>query len=459
MRCHAEAAGHRRLLSALREPAWMRRPWCVAILRAALSMLAAPRRALARRAIRRSNLFDGAWYLAVNPDVADGGMDPLDHYLRHGAEEGRQPNRCFIPAWYGLQCPHLAALRINPLLHYLRSGAARGLSPHPEVLPSLPMHQAEARDYPTLLHYVLAKGLPDPDRAGDPAPEPPAAPPAPGAAKAVSVECTAGAGRRICVFSHYDREGRILRYVRHYLDALVRHGFEIHFVSAAPRLDAADRAAVEAQGIGVHLRDNLGRDFGSWQWALREIPALDDAGTLLLANDSVFGPLFDLGEVLAAMAAEPADIWGITDSFDVQWHLQSYFLCLSRRAHRGPAFKRVFAQDFASFADKRCVIDQGEIQLSQALVGAGLVARAYCPYERISPARAVEKKFNPMYSFWESLIVEQRCPFLKRELFHNYPDADSRILHWRTVVEGFAAYDSTLIDEYLDHAAGTARGA
>jgi hypothetical protein len=34
-------------------------------------------------------VFDGTAYLAANPDVAAAGMDPLEHYVRYGAAEGR----------------------------------------------------------------------------------------------------------------------------------------------------------------------------------------------------------------------------------------------------------------------------------------------------------------------------------------------------------------------------------
>lgn len=265
-------------------------------------------------------------------------------------------------------------------------------------------------------------------------------------------DAQAGAGRRVCVFSHYDRKGRILGYVRRYIEALARQRFEVYVVSTSARLDDRDRAAVESGNVRVHIRENRGRDFGSWQWALREIPALAEADTLLFANDSVFGPLFDFGEVLAAMEAEPVDFWGITDSFDVRWHLQSYFLCLSRRAHRSQAFLRVFAQDFASIADKRSIIERGEIALSQALIAEGLVARAYCPYERFLPDPSPGNRFNPTHHFWDRLIIEQRCPFMKRELFHTHSPGNGRIAPWRAVIEGFADYDSTLIDEYLEHA-------
>lgn len=50
-------------------------------------------RALAQQALRlrAANGFDAAAYLAAYPDVAEAGMEPLNHYLRHGIKEGRHP--------------------------------------------------------------------------------------------------------------------------------------------------------------------------------------------------------------------------------------------------------------------------------------------------------------------------------------------------------------------------------
>ena len=41
--------------------------------------------------IAKSGLFDSDWYLAQNPDVARSGTDPISHFIRHGAAEGRAP--------------------------------------------------------------------------------------------------------------------------------------------------------------------------------------------------------------------------------------------------------------------------------------------------------------------------------------------------------------------------------
>ena len=55
------------------------------------------------RLIRESGLFDEAWYLAQNPDVAASGEDPIVHYLRRGAQESRDPSPLFDTAYYARQ--------------------------------------------------------------------------------------------------------------------------------------------------------------------------------------------------------------------------------------------------------------------------------------------------------------------------------------------------------------------
>ena len=47
------------------------------------------RRASLRRLAERQGLFDSKSYLTHNPDVANAGMDPLQHYMFYGCIEGR----------------------------------------------------------------------------------------------------------------------------------------------------------------------------------------------------------------------------------------------------------------------------------------------------------------------------------------------------------------------------------
>lgn len=78
------------------------------------------------QAIVQSGLFDKAWYLDRYPDVRKRGVDPLKHYLRHGAAEGRDPGPGFSTRDYLDRYADVAASGLNPFLHYVRYGIWEG---------------------------------------------------------------------------------------------------------------------------------------------------------------------------------------------------------------------------------------------------------------------------------------------------------------------------------------------
>lgn len=76
--------------------------------------------------IRYSGLFDIGWYLEQYPDVAKAGIDPVLHYVRCGAKEGRDPAPWFSTRTYLEAYPDVAASGVNPFYHYIRYGCSEG---------------------------------------------------------------------------------------------------------------------------------------------------------------------------------------------------------------------------------------------------------------------------------------------------------------------------------------------
>jgi len=62
-----------------------------------------PGQAEAVAMIHDSGLFDVAWYLESYPDVADSGLDPIEHYLTIGAAKGYNPHPLFDTGFYARQ--------------------------------------------------------------------------------------------------------------------------------------------------------------------------------------------------------------------------------------------------------------------------------------------------------------------------------------------------------------------
>ena len=99
--------------------------------------------------ILESGLFSSVWYLDQYQDVADAGVDPVQHYLSHGAAENRDPGPEFSTIGYLARYPDVVKAGVNPLLHYVRDGKAEGRNSSPIENP----HNTE-RVYRNLAEYL-----------------------------------------------------------------------------------------------------------------------------------------------------------------------------------------------------------------------------------------------------------------------------------------------------------------
>lgn len=94
--------------------------------------MASPLRKLAELKNRRQEIryirphFDAAFYLRCNADVAHAGVDPVSHYVRYGAAEGRDPAPGFSTLFYLRQNGDVARTGMNAYYHYLRYGKPEG---------------------------------------------------------------------------------------------------------------------------------------------------------------------------------------------------------------------------------------------------------------------------------------------------------------------------------------------
>jgi GT2 family glycosyltransferase/glycosyltransferase involved in cell wall biosynthesis len=77
-------------------------------------------------------LFDPTYYLEKYPDVARSGYNPLLHFMRFGGFEGRQPHPDFDAKYYRAKHQDATSKGMNPLVHFLRFGASEGRLPHPD---------------------------------------------------------------------------------------------------------------------------------------------------------------------------------------------------------------------------------------------------------------------------------------------------------------------------------------
>ena len=82
-----------------------------------------------KKIIERSGLFDVKYYLFTYPDVRKKNAEPIAHYIKHGAKEGRNPSEEFNTLFYLESNPDVVKSGINPLVHYILHGRNEGRDP------------------------------------------------------------------------------------------------------------------------------------------------------------------------------------------------------------------------------------------------------------------------------------------------------------------------------------------
>lgn len=228
--------------------------------------------------------------------------------------------------------------------------------------------------------------------------------------------------RRLVVFAHYDAQGEVKRYVQHNLRALRAECARLVFVSTAA-LQPTDLARIGGLCDEIVLRDNVGFDFTMWRQVLdrTDLAAWDE---LVLANSSVFGPVFPLGPVFERMATRPCDAWGMTENDDFAWHLQSYFLVFRSAVLRSPIFRQ-FWDSVLPYRDKEQVIRSYEIGLSRLLLDHGFRLEAFAPREGERAGWPFSlggrgRRVNPTCGLPVPLL-RAGMPFVKAELLRDNP--------------------------------------
>jgi lipopolysaccharide biosynthesis protein len=268
-------------------------------------------------------------------------------------------------------------------------------------------------------------------------------------------------GRRTLVlFAHFDVDGVVDPSVGYYLRALHALGATIVFVSGSPTLTPESVAEIQSLCAGIYTRRTLALDFGSWHLAwciLRERGwSLGLFDRFVLANDSVFGPLFPIGEMFGEF--RDADMYGAVENTQMAPHLQSFFLAWDLNARTRP-FINDFWDDFRYVVHKGTVIWRYEVGLSTRARRAGLGIKPFVSAAAIDASRGrsratplharISGRNNGTLYQWDELITAFRFPFLKTALVRDPMRWKVSMAHVREVVEQSTPYPYQLIESYV----------
>ncbi len=222
----------------------------------------------------------------------------------------------------------------------------------------------------------------------------------------------------VCFFCSYDEESTVRRNVFHYLNELVQAGFNVVFISSSDTISDADLKKLSECCVRIIIRENKGHDFYGWKTGLQEYPQYHAHSALLLANDSVLGPLFSIRDIIARLENKDADIVGMTDCLCFHPHLQSYFLYCKKSV--------IVSEEFTGFFDrvevlgfKMAIIRRYEVGFSRLLSHRFKLSALYnleTVLDKIQYPERPKKWVDITFHLWKPLITEFKFPFLKKSI-------------------------------------------
>lgn len=286
-----------------------------------------------------------------------------------------------------------------------------------------------------------------------------------------------GESRSVAIFVHYHPSGIVSQMVLEQVKGYRRFGFVVVLVSNSPVFpEPSWQEARRVAALVVHRR-NHGLDFGAWKdlvsSALKRWPEADE---LLLANDSVLGPIRPLEPMFAAMRAGGPGFYGLLESIQGGSHLQSWFmLARGRKAIEDVAH---FLANLRLSRSKPLTIQRSELQLSRTMHARGhRVAAIYGyaplielalrePAEREYLKRAVPTWFaggnekvitrrflnlplNPAHHLWRLLVGRAGFPFIKTELVRRNPGRLPDVQSWAALVPSDAPCQVRVLETHL----------
>jgi len=264
-------------------------------------------------------------------------------------------------------------------------------------------------------------------------------------------------GSDICLFASFSYIQQVDDYVLYYLKKIKECGFLIVFISGSP-VNEKDLNHLKELCHAVIEKENDGLDFGSWHAALEILSYAANSNSVLLLNDSVFGPLYDLKQVFNLMEEKKFDIWGMIDGYLFRHHIQSWFLYFNKKAIQSRAWAD-FWKKCQSFKQRELVVYNYEISLKGYFEKNGFKVGSLIEcselierFKRANNGRFPELTKNYCLLCWDYLISEYSFPFLKRELFKDdfAFDIDKfEVNKFESVIRANTDYDVDLIKNYF----------
>lgn len=231
--------------------------------------------------------------------------------------------------------------------------------------------------------------------------------------------------KRAGIYAFYDAGGIADRYVVYFLNDFSRNVDRLIIVVNGS-LNEEGRKAFERFTDEIIVRENKGFDIWAYKTGIDSLgwDSLSQFDELVLANNTVFGPLFPLKKMFDEMAEKQVDFWGITRHYEnktdlfgtnpyhcIPEHIQSYFLVFRNSILQAKIFQGYWSScpEMRTYSEACGLF---ETYITRFLSEAGFLWDTF-----VDSTAYRTSSDEPLRTYPLELIREKKCPIIKRRTF------------------------------------------
>lgn len=228
--------------------------------------------------------------------------------------------------------------------------------------------------------------------------------------------------KRLMIYFFYDKDGIVDDYVPYFLEKFKPYCEEICTVVNGTVTDESKKKLEKYSNV-VFERENIGFDSGAYKYGIKHYgyEKLKEYDELILANFTMFGPIYSPQEIFDTMEKRDCDFWGITKhpsnehyfaGVKIDEHVQSYFIVYKKNILCSKDF-----EDYWNTLQTATTYEEAiafhELRTTKFFEERGYKSDTFINLEKYLS----EIKNKAYYYSILQQVKEDRMPFIKRKIF------------------------------------------
>lgn len=232
----------------------------------------------------------------------------------------------------------------------------------------------------------------------------------------------------VTVMGGFAKDNVLTPAAQNWISALRAISSKLVLVFDQDHLDPKPECSQDVDHVEIVVERHGAYDFGSYRRGLDLADRrgwLDGASHVLLCNDSMIGPFWDLQDFVGPMLKSGEQLWGVTDSSMYRPHLQSYFLLMGRQIFMHSAIMDFF-REVRPQPSRHDVIQCYELGFSKLICQLGFSWKVFLAAEKMHDPRNGEPMGN--ITAYPICMLQKGVPLIKVKSLidprSNYDDLD-----------------------------------